>query len=119
MWTYYFLFIFALFLTIAIEGTAIFLLNKFWLKKFSLKEIIACALLTTPLTLPYLWFLFPYFLQTNSIEYIIFSESFAVLVETVIIAFLLKLCLKKSFTISFVANATSFLIGLIIMPILF
>lgn len=61
-------------------------------------------------TLPYVWFIFPYFISNRHI-YLISVEVFAVIVESFIIAFIFRIDLKQGFLISFVANMISATLG--------
>jgi len=110
-------FLLALLFTVFIETAVLFIITRLVLK-LSPKKIPSNLLLFTGLicsfaTLPYVWFIFPMFFRQR-IAYIIFAEAFAVLLESAIIYYLLKLSFKKSFAISLVCNATSFLLGLLL-----
>ena len=109
------MFLKALVLTIFIETLVITVFFRLIIKR---KEIEISKLLTTGIiasfaTLPYLWFVFPIFIE-QKIWYAIIGESFAVLVETFIIGAILRTKLVTSLLCSFTCNMISFLIGLIL-----
>ena len=113
---YELMFLKALSLTIFIETLVITVFFRLIIKR---KEIEISKLLTTGIiasfaTLPYLWFIFPIYID-HKICYAIIGESFAVLVETFIIGAILRTKFSTSFLCSFTCNMVSFLIGLIIM----
>lgn len=109
---YEILFIKALVLTIFIELTILFLLSKTYLKKYNLSKTVLFfgGSLTSFSTLPYLWFILPYFLTSRPI-YIITGEIAVVIVEACIYCFVLKTGLKKALVTSLICNLVSFLIG--------
>lgn len=107
-------FLIALFTTIAIETTVIFSILCFYEKgKFNRCTIFKAGVLPTVTTLPYVWFIFPYF-ASNWYVYLITVESFAVIVESFMIAWILNVELKKGFVFSFLANMTSAILGFFI-----
>ncbi len=111
-------FLISLVFTLFIETITLYVLIKFFYKNYGTKIsnslIIFTGFLSSFATLPYLWFIIPLFIKTR-IQYILFGESFAILLESLIIFFLLRVNLKKSFSISFICNILSFLIGLIFL----
>lgn len=110
-------FLVALGATVSIELAVIAIIAKLFLKKvntFSNVAVISAGLLPTMTTLPYIWFVFPYFIVDRQI-YVISSESFAVIVESFILFVLLKRPLQHCFLISLLANMISVLLGLVIL----
>lgn len=105
----------ALFFTILIETLVLFLLFKTKFKTFNIsnKTLLLTGFISTFATLPYLWFVLPIFIQ-STIFYIIIGELSVVIIETLIISGIVKINLGKAFIASFVANLTSFLIGLLL-----
>lgn len=105
-------FLIALCLTISIELAVIVLLIKVFYKKgqFNIREIAWSGVLPSMATLPYVWFVFPYFIANRHI-YVISVEVFAVIVESLIIAFILRIGLKQGFLLSFAANMISATLG--------
>jgi len=102
----------ALLLTLTVEIAAVFLLARFYLK-FSSPKLIPATLLASFTTLPYLWFILPYFLQPYWL-YALISEILVTILETGIFKLILNLNLKKCFTLSLLANFASFFLGQLI-----
>jgi hypothetical protein len=115
---YEYKFLVSLAFTLFIEIITLYILIKYFFKydgaKISNSLLFFTGFLSSFATLPYLWFIIPLFIKTR-IEYILFGESFVIILESLIIFFLLRISLKKSFTISFICNILSFLIGLIFL----
>lgn len=108
-------FLLALSLTILIETIVLFLVSIFWhldYDKFSNKNLIFAWIIASSLTLPYLYFVFPYFLSW--IYYISFWEISVTLIETVFYMFFFRISFLKWLYISFLANLISFSIWIII-----
>ncbi|MDD5227244.1 MAG: hypothetical protein PHN45_00350 [Methylococcales bacterium] len=105
-------FLIALCLTISIEFVVIvFLIKVFYEKEeFNIREIIWAGALPSMATLPYVWFVFPYFVANRHI-YVISVEVFAVIVESFIIALILRIGLKQGFLFSFISNMVSATLG--------
>lgn len=114
MINYELLFLKSLLVSIVIETTVLWLLCKFLLKSknINLSTIIITGVLATMLTLPYLWFIFPKFIETK-IYYHIVSELSAVFVESFVFLVVLKTNYKQSLGLSFACNAVSYISGLI------
>jgi hypothetical protein len=70
--------------------------------------VVLAGIVATSLTLPYVWFIIPFFIR-DRILYLIVSETFAVLVEGFLFCFLLKLKVRMGLLVSLVANAASFI----------
>lgn len=103
-------FLVSLVLTLLIEIPILIIFLRFLFKsKLHLIKVICAGIIASVLTLPYLWFIIPSFV--NSSYYILISELLAVLIETLIYSYTLSLNLRKSFLISLFANLVSFLIG--------
>ncbi len=105
----------ALLLTIFIETTLLFALFKLIYKEEKVSNwiLLLTGILATFATLPYLWFILPYFIKTK-LWYIITSEVAAILIESLIIMGLLRTNYSKALVVSAICNAASFLIGLLI-----
>ncbi|HEV8289656.1 MAG TPA: hypothetical protein VGQ00_01745 [Candidatus Norongarragalinales archaeon] len=103
-------FLFALFLTLAIEIPVLFFFVRvvFKQKKTSDVSILFAGLVASGLTLPYLWFVIPSFAGSG---FVTIGESFAVFAEAIIIERALKLGWKKSLATSLAANVISFVAG--------
>lgn len=115
---YEYQFLISLAFTLFIEIITLYILIKCFFKddsaKISNSLLFFTGFLSSFATLPYLWFIIPLFIKTR-IQYILFGESFVILLESLIIFFLLRVSLKKSFSISFICNILSFVIGLILL----
>jgi len=112
---YELMFLKALALTIFIETLAIIVFFR-WIvkmKEIEISKLLITGFIATFATLPYLWFIFPNFID-HKIWYAITGESFAVLVETIIIGAILRTKLTTSFLCSLTCNMISFLTGLIV-----
>jgi hypothetical protein len=112
---YELLFIKNLILTISIETVVLILIFRLFIKteNFNTSNLISTGFIASFATLPYLWFVFPNYID-QKIWYVIFSESFAVIFEAFIIGRILKLKIIKSFLISLTCNSISFFVGLIV-----
>jgi len=113
---YEFLFLKSLALTILIETFVIIIYFRLIDKRNDVKipELLLTGFIASFATLPYLWFIFPVYIH-QKICYMIIGESFAVLVEAIIIGAVLKTKFATSLLCSFTCNTISFLAGLIIM----
>lgn len=110
-------FLFSLFLTVAVETAVLFILlrklAKVQAKKVPGAQIVFSGVLASAATLPYVWFVLPAFFGSFQ-SFVLVSELFAVVAETVMYFFLLRQGLKTSFLLSLACNAASFLLGLAI-----
>jgi hypothetical protein len=64
-------------------------------------------------TLPYVWFVLPVLIKPG-LTYILISEISVTIIESIVIAGLLKIDYKKALILSVLCNLTSFGIGLAI-----
>lgn len=112
---YELLFLKSLSLTISIEMVVLICFFRFVLKNKNLGigRLISTGVIASLATLPYLWFILPNYID-QKIWYVIIGESFAVLMETLIIKTILRVNLLKSFLSSLFCNLISFLTGFII-----
>jgi len=112
---YELMFLKALVLTIFIETLVIIVFFQLVIKRkgIEISKLLITGIIASFATLPYLWFVFPIFIE-QKIWYAIIGESFAVLVETFIIGAILRTKLVTSLLCSFTCNMISFLIGLIL-----
>lgn len=76
-------------------------------------KIIGTGALCTALTLPYLWFVRPSYVDTAN--YVLIGETLVFLVEAVILSRLLWLNMKAALSCSFVMNMASFLPGMVLL----
>ncbi|MFH1403796.1 MAG: hypothetical protein ABIH11_05980 [Candidatus Altiarchaeota archaeon] len=108
-------FLISLFLTLIIEVPTLFFLIRFFHenKRISSKKIISSGVIASALTLPYLWFVLPPYINSN--YYIYLGEVLILCLEALIYNQLLGLDIRKSFFASLVCNLSSFVIGLMIV----
>ena len=83
-------------------------------KDINYSRMLMTGFIASFATLPYLWYFFPSFIF-HKMAYIVIGESFAVLVETGIIAAILRTKLSTSFFCSLTCNLISFFTGLLLM----
>jgi len=95
-----------------IEAIVIYLL--LYRESFKVSIKLLSGTIPTLTTLPYIWFVFSYFIKDRTV-YTIFSESFAVLFEAVIIYLILKVNFRYTLLLSFVANIVSYLFGIFVI----
>jgi len=112
---YELLFLKSLALTIVIETFVMIVFFRLIIKQrdIEISRLLITGFIASFATLPYLWFVFPNYID-QKIWYVIIGESFAVLVETFIIGVILKTKFIQSLWCSLSCNAISFLTGLII-----
>ena len=82
-------------------------------KALPLTKIIFTGVLCTALTLPYLWFVLPPYV--DAAYYLLIGECLVVLVEAVILNRLLGLGWKRAAICSVLMNAASFFLGLFLL----
>lgn len=111
---YEFHFLRSLALTIFVETLLLFLVVRRFYKlpetRLSRVLLLAGGMLASGATLPYVWFVFPAFIQ-NRAFYTIVVESFATIAETAIFIMLFRMDWKKAFLLSACCNVGSFLVG--------
>jgi hypothetical protein len=114
---FHLLFLRGLGLTVVIETAVLFILLRALLRTgretVGTGLIVAAGIIASAMTIPYVWFVFPYFIHTRMI-YIITAESFAVLAEIPVLALILRVSLPKAALLSFLCNMASFGVGLLI-----
>ena len=76
----------------------------------SLERIICTGVLCTTLTLPYLWFVLPPYV--DAAYYPVIGEVFVVAIEALVLNRLLGLALGRAVLCSLITNAASYGIGL-------
>jgi len=106
------MFLKSLLLTILIE-TIVLIAYFRWIdrrREIKISELLMTGFIASFATLPYLWFVFPVYID-QQMAYILAGESFAVLVETLIVRALLRTNLCTSFVCSLACNMISFLVG--------
>lgn len=107
-------FLLSLILTCIVEILVLFIFIKliFKIKKIKNLKIIFVGIVASTLTLPYLWFISPSYI--NAKYYLQIGELSVILIESIIYNQLLEIDIKKSIFISFAANIISFIIGLVV-----
>jgi len=106
--------------TEAVEISALFILVRWALqinpKKLSNFKIIFVGFLASFATIPYLWFVLPWFLNLR--HYVLLAELGIVIVEAVIYYQLLNIKFKNSLWISLICNSLSYFLGKLFFLIL-
>ena len=106
-------FLIALFLTLIIEVPILFAVVKYVFKeKIKKSKILFVGFLASFSTIPYLWFVFPHYI--NGAYYIYIGEIVVFFVEALIYQQLFNLKPQKALLVSFATNLASFGFGLII-----
>ena len=110
------LFLFSLLFTVAVETAALFLcarvLFRMTRKEASDALLLFCGVALSFATLPYVWFIFPMF--ASGIAYVAGAEIFAFAAEAIGYKFILHVGYKRALALSFICNAASFLLGLLV-----
>lgn len=108
-------FLLALVTTWVIEISILITLIRFVFrdKTLPVPRIIGIGALCTALTLPYLWFILPPYV--DAANYIVIGETLVFLVEAFILNRLLGLKPAAALASSFVMNLASFLLGLVLL----
>lgn len=105
-------FLVALCETWLVEVPLLFLLVRYIIKAndLSIARIVGTGLLATALTLPYLWFVLPPYV--NAAYYPLIGEAMVIAVEAVVFFLLLRVKPAAAVFLSLVVNASSFAIGM-------
>ena len=108
-------FLLALVTTWAIEIPVLFALIRYAFRDraLSVLRIVVAGALCTALTLPYLWFVLPPFV--DAAYYLLIGEGLVVLVEAAVLNRLLGLEWKQAGICSLLMNAASFFLGLFLL----
>jgi ABC-type glycerol-3-phosphate transport system permease component len=111
-------FLIALAFTSLIEVPLVYVLVRFVfkLRKIKVRKILLVALMASVLTLPYVWFVIPNYVDARNS--LLVSEIVIVLIEALIFNQLLGIKIGKSFVISLFANVISFFCGLQIVKLI-
>jgi len=111
-------FLIALLDTIIVETIVmIFLVKKMYKKDMehvSWERLIFAGVFCSFASLPYLWFIAPYFLHTKALLYSV-GEISVFLIESVIIYFILRIKFTRALIISLSCNLASFLLGMYVI----
>jgi len=111
------MFLQALGLTVAIETTVLWGLTRRFLPSGtppSTSRVLACGILCSSATLPYLWFVLPAWVQDRHVLMAI-GEPAVTLAEAGILALALPARPARALALSFGCNLISFLMGLVVM----
>jgi hypothetical protein len=104
----------ALGLTVGIETLILFIAARNPWKPFTppitTPTILICSLLSSGLTLPYVWFLWPAFVR-NFVLYAVLAEAFAIVAEAGIFMVILRISPATAFGLSVLCNACSAVFG--------
>ena len=111
-------FLFALLDTVIIETIVII----FFVKKIYRKDmehitwgrLIFAGVFCSLATIPYLWFIAPYFLHSKAIVYSV-GEIAIFLIESVMIFYILRIKFTRALIISLSCNLVSFLLGMYVI----
>ena len=110
------MFLGALFFTVAVETVALFLCARvlFKMKQKQAPDalLLFCGVALSFATLPYVWFVFP--MLASGTAYVAAAELFAFAVEAIGYKFILRVDWKRAAALSFICNAASFLLGLLV-----
>jgi len=111
-------FLIALLDTVIIETIVmIFLVKKIYKKDMehvSWERLIFTGVFCSFASLPYLWFVAPYFLQSKALLYSV-GEISIFLIESVMIFFILRIKFTRALIISLICNLASFLLGMYVI----
>ena len=104
--------------TLLVE-TVVFIVLVRWYFRISkvdvpLTQLILGGIFASTITIPFVWFVFPILLYYSTVSAIAAGEIFAFVIEAIFYIFAFKFSLRQAVIISFVANASSFLLGLIL-----
>jgi len=103
-------FLVALALTILIEvGVLLILFNFLFKRDFKNSKLIIIGSMLSVLSLPYLWFVLPPFI--NARYYLLYGEIIIIVAEALLLSYLLKLRISRALLVSVLINAASFLAG--------
>jgi hypothetical protein len=108
-------FLLALAITVLTEVPVLVVLVRFVFRdaEIPVRRIMGIGALCTALTLPYLWFVLPPFV--DAAYYPLIGELLVVLVEAGLLTQLLGLDMKRAAACSLIMNAVSFGIGLLVL----
>lgn len=108
-------FVKSLIVTILIETSVLIFVYRRLLKhsETPLVGLLSAGFIASFATLPYLWFLLPYWID-QQLWYVVVGELFAVLMESFILWAMLHATYLKSLMASFLCNLISFLIGIML-----
>lgn len=111
-------FLISLALTLLIEIPLAVVIVHFIIKlrEVSLWQVVFVSFIASALTLPYLWFIVPRYVDARL--YIIYGEIFITLVEGIVYNQLLKINIWKALLLSLVVNMASYYFGVLVNALL-
>ena len=113
---YEYFFLQALLLTIFVETSILLFIIKVLCKnikdKIQTKDIVIAGMISSSLTLPYLWFILPSF---NLPNYLFIGEFLTILLEAFLFRKFLKVSTRHAFLFSLIVNILSFFVGKILL----
>ncbi len=104
-------FLVALAVTVTLETAVLALALRFWGERSAraFVRVLVAGALASSLTLPYLWFILPHFV--NGIWFAPLGEALAVLAEAVVLALVLPATPRRALVCSLVCNVASWWVG--------
>jgi hypothetical protein len=112
-------FLLSLLLTVSIEVPILILIEKYVLrtKRIKVFELLYVGFFASALTLPYLWFILPPYIDSR--HYLIIGEVLVSLCEAMIYFKFLSFSVKKALLMSTLLNAASYTGGLVLFRFIF
>ncbi len=107
-------FLSSLIFTAVVETAALMLLLRFAFRSTGvrMKDALAAGLFASFMTIPYVWFVFPYLLRWPSgLHVLIAAESFAFLLEALFFRTFLKIGWGPALALSLACNILSYFLG--------
>lgn len=106
-------FITSLVFTGVIETAILILLLRFVFRTHTLRlsQMVFVGLFASFATIPYVWFVFPYVITWPWSTAIMYSETFAFIIEAILYRVVLKVSWRTAFLVSLVCNLASYLLG--------
>ena len=110
-------FLWALALTIVVEGVVIVGALRFSplqpKRKISWQRCVVAGIVPSFSTLPYLWFVLPFFLKTYFLR-TLSGEIGIIIIEALVLRYLTNIKWRRVTLLSFIANGASIIAGLIV-----
>ncbi len=113
--SYHLLFIQALISTLAIEVGLLLIICRYYFRPQcdNIKKIIFTGIVASSLTLPYLWFFAPHYLNLGQFAPLLFVELIITFIESIVYHQFLQIKYSKAFLLSFILNFCSVIFGLL------
>ena len=108
-------FMYALVLTLITEIlVTVVIFKKFLTYKIQISRVIIASAIVSILTLPYFWFVLPFFI-TDRVWFMLCGEMSIFIIEAWLLWFQLKISWKHAVIISLCANVVSIIVGLLVL----